>query len=125
MCSARHLRADLNADHLAACVIDGSGNPVGASITANLDLCGLPASTRDARVREAISELIRIAVSMNCSVVTIENLGFVDALDKGRETMGRGRKGKAFWRVVASIPTRAFKDRLAAMCFHAGLWVNV
>jgi hypothetical protein len=35
------LGVDLNADHLAACVLDGSGNPVGDPITIPVDTAGL------------------------------------------------------------------------------------
>ncbi len=121
--SQRHLGVDLNADHLAACVIDAAGNPVGEPYTIPLELAGLPALTRDARLREAISQLIAIAHTKNCGAITIENLGFADARATGRETMGRGRRGKSFRRVVASIPTAQFRDRLAAMCWHQGLYV--
>lgn len=121
--SARHLGVDLNADHLAACVIDSSGNPVGVPFTVPLALSGLSASTRDARLREAISALIRIAHNNACAVITIENLGFADARTVGRETMGRGRKGKTFRRTVAGIPTAKFRERLCAMAFRAGVWI--
>jgi hypothetical protein len=38
------LGVDLNADHLAACVLDASGNPVGAPVTIGIDTAGLPAT---------------------------------------------------------------------------------
>jgi len=119
----RHLGVDLNADHLAACVIDGSGNPVGRPHTVPLELAGLRAATRDARLREAISELIRLAHSTGCGAIAIENLGFSDARATGRETMGRGKKGRTFRRTVASIPTAKFRERLVAMAYRAGLWI--
>lgn len=121
--SARHLGVDLNADHLAACVIDAAGNPVGAPHTVPLELAGLPASTRDARLREAISGLIRLAQQTGCAAIAIENLGFVDARATGRETMGRGKHGKTFRRTVAGIPTAKFRERLTAMAHRHGLWI--
>ncbi|GAA2654388.1 hypothetical protein [Streptomyces vastus] len=37
--------------------------------------------------------------------------------------MGRGRRGKAFRRTVAGIPTARFRERLRGMAYHAGLVV--
>ena len=121
--SQRHLGVDLNADHLAAVVVDSSGNPVGEPHTVPLELTGLPASTRDAHLRDAISHLIRIARTTGCGAIAIENLGFVDARTTGRETMGRGKRGKTFRRTVAGIPTAKFRERLTAMAYRSGLWV--
>ena len=117
------LGIDLNADHLAGYVIDLSGNPVGAPLTVPLQTSGLPASTRDARIREAISALVRHARATGCRSISIENLNFADARAAGRETMGRGRRGKTFRRTVAGIPTARFRDRLAGMAATAGLRV--
>ncbi|MFB8308898.1 hypothetical protein ACFC5T_10120 [Streptomyces sp. NPDC055961] len=118
----RLLGVDLNADHLAAYVLDPHGNPIGEPITVPLDLTG-PASQRDGRLRAAISELIRIARAHHCAGIAIENLGFDDARATGRETMGRGGRGKRFRRTVAGIPTAKFRERLRSMAFHAGLVV--
>ncbi|MFK0252009.1 hypothetical protein [Streptomyces sp. NPDC090445] len=116
------LGVDLNADHLAAYVLDVHGNPVGRPITVPIDLTG-PTSQRDGRLRAAISELIRIARAHRCVGIAIENLGFGDARATGRETMGRGKRGKTFRRTVAGIPTAKFRERLRSMAFHAGLVV--
>ncbi|MFE2286785.1 hypothetical protein ACFXDJ_21770 [Streptomyces sp. NPDC059443] len=118
----RLLAVDLNADHLAACVVDVHGNPVGQPITVPTDLTGT-ASRRDGRLRQAISELIRLAHQHGCAGLAIENLGFTDARATGRETMGRGKRGKTFRRTVANLPTAKFRDRLAGMAHHAGLVV--
>ncbi|HYR16382.1 MAG TPA: hypothetical protein VEQ67_19525, partial [Mycobacterium sp.] len=40
-----------DADHLACCVLDSSGNPVGDPMTIRVDTAGLPATRRDGRVR--------------------------------------------------------------------------
>ncbi|MBV9024573.1 MAG: hypothetical protein JO362_12455 [Streptomycetaceae bacterium] len=119
---ARLLGVDLNADHLAACIVDAHGNPVGRPITIATEPTG-PASQRDGRLRAAISELIAIAETHGCTGIAIENLGFADARATGRETMGRGRKGKRFRRTVAGIPTGTFRDRLRGMAYHHGLLV--
>ncbi|MBB5161325.1 hypothetical protein [Mycobacterium sp. AZCC_0083] len=109
------LGVDLNADHLAACVLDGSGNPAGDPITIGVATAGLAASRRDGRVRAAITALLDTAQINNCSAVVIENLDFADARATGRDTMGRGNRGKRFRRTVAGIPTANFRTRLTAM----------
>jgi hypothetical protein len=119
---ARLLGVDLNADHLAACVVDAHGNPVGTPRTVALQLTG-PAATRDGRLRAAITHLIHLAKQHDCAGIAIENLGFADARHTGRETMGRGRRGKAFRRTVHGIPTARFRERLRGMAYHAGLLV--
>jgi hypothetical protein len=53
----------------------------------------------------------------------VENLNFADARHTGRETLGRGRRGKAFRRTISGIPTRAFRDLLVGMTANSGLWV--
>jgi hypothetical protein len=118
----RLVGVDLNADHLAAYVLDPHGNPVGEPVTIPLDLTG-PASQRDGRLREAISRLLDLAREHQCAGIAVENLGFTDARSTGRETMGRGRRGKSFRRTVAGIPTARFRERLRGMAFHAGMVV--
>jgi hypothetical protein len=118
----RLLGIDLNADHLAAYVLDPHGNPVGEPITVPIAIEG-PTATRDGRLRAAISDLIRIAREHHCAGIAIENLGFDDARATGRETMGRGGPGKRFRRTVAGIPTAKFRERLRSMAFHQGLVV--
>jgi hypothetical protein len=111
------LGIDLNADHLAAWVLDPHGNPIGAPITVPLELTG-PASRRDGRLRAAITTLLGVARRHGCAGFVVENLGFTDARATGRETMGRGRRGKRFRRTVAGIPTAKFRERLRAMAYH-------
>ncbi|MEU6296005.1 hypothetical protein [Streptomyces erythrochromogenes] len=119
---ARLLAVDLNADHFAACVVDTHGNPVGEPVTVPAHLTG-PASRRDGRLRAAVTELIKLARAHGCAGLAVENLGFADARAVGRETMGRGKGGKAFRRAVAGLPTRRFRERLRGMAHHAGLVV--
>ncbi|WP_017242393.1 hypothetical protein [Streptomyces sp. SS] len=116
------LGVDLNADHLAAYVLDPHGNPIGEPVTVPIAVEG-PTSRRDGHLRAAISELLRIARAHRCAGIAIENLGFDDARAPGRETMGRGGRGKRFRRTVAGIPTARFRERLRSMAFHAGLVV--
>ena len=114
---------DLNADHLAAHLLDVGGNPTGRPVTIPLAGSGLPASTRDARLREAISQLLHFADAVDAQAIAIENLSFEDSRNTGRETMGRGGRGKQFRRTVAGIPTAKFRDRLAGMAATAGVHI--
>ncbi len=119
----RVLGVDLNADHLASCVLDSSGNPVAHPVTIGVDVRGLRASRRDGRIRAAITALLDTAQQHGCSAVVVENLNFADARSTGRETMGRGQRGKTFRRTVAGIPTARFRDRLTAMATRRGIAV--
>jgi hypothetical protein len=119
----RAVGIDLNADHLACWVLDASGNPVGPPHTIPLDLDGMPASTRDGRLQKAISAVLRLAIKGGCRSLLVENLDFADARQRGRETLGRGRRGKRFRRVVAGIPTRSFRTLLVGMAANYGLSV--
>jgi hypothetical protein len=64
------LGVDLNADHLAAWILNSAGNPVGEPHTLPLDLDGQPASTRDGRLRAAVAELLRLAKAHGCRSLT-------------------------------------------------------
>ncbi len=119
----RVLGVDLNADHLASCVLDSSGNPVAHPVTIGVDVRGLRASRRDGRIRAAITALLDTAGQHGCSAVVVENLNFADARSTGRETMGRGQRGKTFRRTVAGIPTAKLRDRLTAMATRRGIAV--
>jgi IS605 OrfB family transposase len=59
--------------------------------------------------------------------VVIEDLDFADARRQGRERAGhrpsQGRRGRAFRRQVAGIPTARFRDRLTQMAGNAGIAV--
>jgi len=115
------LGVDLNADHLACAVLDESGNPVGDPVTIPVSTAGLAASRRDGRVRAAITALLDTAAHAGCAAVVIENLDFADARATGRDTMGRGKRGKRFRRTVAGIPTAKFRTRLTAMAARRGI----
>jgi hypothetical protein len=123
----RVLAIDCNHGHLAGCVLERSGNPLGAPFTVGLELAGLPASRRDGRLRAAISELIGVAKANGCGAIVVENLDFADSRELGRERWGnrpsRGRRGKAFRRLVAGLPTAKFRERLVQMATNQGLVV--
>jgi IS605 OrfB family transposase len=117
------LGVDLNADHLACCVLDASGNPLGPPVSILVETAGLRASRRDGRVRAAITALLNLGEQQCCSAVVVENLHFADARAIGREAMGRGVRGKLFRRTVAGIPTAKFRRRLVAMAHRRGIAV--
>jgi IS605 OrfB family transposase len=121
--AGRVLGVDLNADHLACCVLDTAGNPIAAPANIAMATAGLPASQRDGRVRAAITNLLDHAQDSGCGAVVVENLDFCDARATGRETLGRGRHGKRLRRTIAGIPTRRFRNRLTSMAARRGVAV--
>jgi IS605 OrfB family transposase len=118
---------DVNVGHLAVAVIAPDGNILGVPVTVPLDLAGLPAATRDGRVRAAISGLIATAKGHGARAVVIEDLDFAEARSEGRERSGsrpsRGRRGRAFRRAVSGIPTARFRGRLVQMASNQGISV--
>jgi IS605 OrfB family transposase len=112
---------DLNAGHLAVCVLDASGNPVGGPTTIEVATAGLAASRRDGRVRAAITALLDQAQHSGCTAIVVENLDFADARATGRETLGRGKRGKRLRRTISGIPTRKFCTRLISMAARRGI----
>ena len=111
---------DLNDGHLALRRLDEHGNPVGKPARIDVDLSGTSAR-RDAQVRHAITGLIRYARRYGVGTIAVEDLDFADARAVGRETMGRGRRGKRFRNTVAGISTAVFRNRLSAQTAAAGI----
>ena len=109
---------DLNADHLAATRIDTSGNPVGRPIRVPLGLAGASTTTRDGRLRAAVTAILEHAETVGATAIAIEDLDFADS--KGREKFGRR---KAFRHLIAGFPTTRFRDRVVAMAATQGLAV--
>jgi hypothetical protein len=118
---------DINIGHLAVAVVAPDGNVLGVPFTVPLDLAGLPATTRDGRLRAAITGLLATTRAHGARAIVIEDLDFAQARAEGREQAGnrpsRGRRGRAFRRAVAGIPTGKFRDRLVQMTHNAGLAV--
>jgi hypothetical protein len=118
---------DVNAGHLAAAVVTADGNILGVPVTVPVDLVGLRATTRDGRLRAAISGLLAIARADGARAIVIEDLDFARARVEGREHSSsrpsRGRRGRVFRRTVSGIPTGKFRDRLVQMAHNAGLAV--
>ena len=111
---------DLNDGHIAVRRLDACGNPVGAPGRIDVDLTG-SSSRRDAQVRHAITALLHYTRRHGITTIAVEDLDFADARATGRETMGRGVRGKRFRRTVSGIPTAVFRNRLAAMTARAGI----
>ena len=111
---------DLNDGHLAVRRLDTHGNPTGAAERIDIDLSG-SASRRDAHLRHAITQLLHGARRHHITAIAVKDLDFADARTAGRETMGRGQRGKRFRRVVSGIPTAVFRQRLTGMAASAGL----
>jgi len=111
---------DLNDGHMAVRRLDEHGNPAGAPARVNFALGGT-AGRNDAQVRHSITRLIRYARKHAVTTIAVEDLNFADARDTGRETMGRGQRGRRFRRTVAGIPTSVFRSRLAAQAARSGI----
>jgi IS605 OrfB family transposase len=111
---------DLNDGHLAVRRLDGHGNPVGAPHRIEFKLAGRSAR-RDAQVRHAITRLIRYCLGHGIEAIAVEDLNFADARDTGRETMGRGQRGRRFRSTVAGIPTAVFRGRLTTQAHRHGI----
>ena len=114
---------DLNDGHLALSRLDVHGNPIGRPARIDLDLSGSSAR-RDAQVRYAITRLIHYTALRGIDAIVVEDLDFADARTIGRETMGRGSRGKRFRRTVAGIPTAVFRNRFSGQARRhgIGLW---
>jgi hypothetical protein len=119
---------DVNAGHLAA-VLAPDGNITGTPFTIPLELARLPATGRDGRIRAVVSQLIATAREHGARAIVTENLDFAEARTEGREHTGnrpsRGKRGRAFRRLIAGIPTARFRDRLVQMAANADLSVVV
>jgi hypothetical protein len=112
---------DLNDGHIAVRRLDAHGNPIGHAARVDIDLTG-SSPHRDAQVRHAITQLIHYADRHHITAIAVEDLDFADARMTGRETMGRGKRGKRFRRtVISGIPTAVFRNRLAGMATSAGI----
>jgi IS605 OrfB family transposase len=111
---------DLNDGHLAVRRLDPHGNPVGRPERIEFSLVG-GAARRDAQVRHAVTRLIHYSKRHHITAIALEDLDFADARTTGRETMGRGRRGKRFRKTVARMPTAAFRSRLTAQIHRHGI----
>ena len=72
-------------------------------------------------MRHAITRLIHYTRRHRITAIAVEDLDFADARSTGRETMGRGRRGKRFRNTVAGLPTAVFCNRLSAQAHRHGI----
>ena len=111
---------DLNDGHLAVRRLDAHGNPVGQPARIGFDLSGTSAH-RDAQVRHAITRLTHYTLRHRIPTIAVEDLDFADARTVGRETLGRGKRGKRFRSTVSGMPTAVFRNRLTAQTAALGI----
>lgn len=120
---------DVNDGHLEAAVVAADGNILGAPFSISLDLAGLPATTRDGRLRAAVTTLLDTAREYGACALVVENLNFEEKRAEGRERAknrpSRGRRGRAFRRSISGIPTGKFRNRLVQMASNEGLAIIV
>jgi hypothetical protein len=122
------ISVDLNAGHLAVAVVAPDGNVLGAPFT-------VPGPGRAARrhPRRAAARRDqrphRHRPPARARAIVIEDLEFTEARNEGRERHGnrpsRGKRGRAFRRMVSGIPTGKLRGRLVQMTYNAGLSVIV
>ncbi|WP_260618422.1 transposase [Streptomyces sp. WAC07149] len=117
MRAGRVIGIDMNADHLAAWLLEGHGNPVGAPRRFDYDLTGT-AGHRDAQLRLGLTQLLHWAKATGVRAVAIENLDFTDS--KTREKHGRKKR---FRQLLSGIPTGRLRARLLSMCAEADISV--
>ena len=113
--SGNCLAMDLNAGHVAARVLDRSGNPTGSPLTVRIDQQGSSAQ-RLSRVREAVDGLHRWGKTHGAICSAVEKLDFSDLRALGRQRPRRGKPGRTTRRKTAGIPTAQF---MAAMTSNA------
>jgi IS605 OrfB family transposase len=111
---------DLNDGHLAVRRLDAHGNPISSPWRIDFELTGT-AARRDAQVRHAITRLVRYSLRHGIGTIALEDLNFADARQTGRETMGRGQRGKRFRRTVVGVPTAVFRNRLTGQASRHGI----
>ena len=89
------------------CVLDASGNPVGDPTSIEVCTSGtgrrLAVMAGCARRSPACSTRPK---HRGCAAIVVENLDFADTRATGRETLGRGQRGKRLRRTVAGYPHR-------------------
>ncbi|MBK1736310.1 hypothetical protein CKO15_13790, partial [Halorhodospira abdelmalekii] len=108
---------DLNADHLAVCETDRSGNPV-AAFTIPLVTYGLDRHQTQARIGEAIKTLMDFACDRD-KPLAIEKLDFSAkkaALEAEGGRYARMLSALAYDRIVATLKARAHDAGLEVLC---------
>ena len=115
--SAGAIGLDFNADHVAACRIDASGNPVEAR-RFPLVTVGCTADQIANQVGEVVKEIVAWAVAEKLPLVG-ERLDFAQK----KKALGRDASpaGKRVARMLSGLAYASFFTTLASRCFDAGI----
>ena len=122
----RTLAVDLNSDHVACCVIDAQGNPVGrpfdVAVLKEQDGECWTTGQKDANIRDVAQRIIAAALVHGCRSICVENLNFSKHRKRGRDSRKFGKRTR---KTVMGMPTAVFRDRLVAMAHnaHTPIWV--
>ncbi|MDX3136520.1 transposase [Streptomyces europaeiscabiei] len=108
---------DMNADHLAAWLLDTHGNPTGSPRRFFYDLTGT-GGHRDAQVRHALTRLLHWTRACGVQAIAVEDLDF--AAEKTREKHGRRKR---FRQLISGMPTGRLRARLSSMADATGIAV--
>ena len=114
------LSVDFNAKHFACTVLDPAGNAVGKPHRIGFVLDGSSARRRG-QLAAALIKMLDICEAAQCKAIVIENLGFEDVKNLGRQRGGRGKKGKQYRRMVHGFPTLIFKNLLTSMVANSSV----
>ena len=120
------LAVDLNSDHVACCVVDAQGNPVGRpfdiAVLKEHEHSDWTIGQKDANIRNVVQQIIAAALVHGCGSICIEDLNFSKHRKRGRDTRRLGKKTR---KTVLGMPTAVFRDRLVAMAHNArrSVWV--
>lgn len=120
--SGRCLAIDVNAGSLDGRILDIHGNPVGSPVKVPISQEGTSAR-RLGHLREAVSLLVKWAVTQRVTFIAVEHLDFSDARALGRQRGRRGAPGRSFRRKVCGIPTSRFAHALSSAACRHGLAV--
>ena len=112
--SGRVLAVDFNADHFACSVLDEHGNAVGAPVRFLFCLDGSTQRRRGV-LAAALQEMLSHAQHEECRSLVVENLGFGDIKEPGREHGGFGKRGKRYRKMLHNFPTAVFGSLLISM----------
>ena len=122
----RTLAVDLNSDHVACCVIDAQGNPVGRpfdiAVLKEHDGVCWTTGQKDANIRDVVQRLIAAALAHGCRSICIENLNFSKYRKRGRDAKKFGKRTR---KTVMGMPTAVFRDRLVAMAHNTPAPIHV
>ena len=105
--------ADLNADHIAVAELDRFGNLVGHRKLA-LDVHGLSTDQAEARVGDAVADLVRQAMDAGKPLV-------IEALDFRKKKAALRELGKTFARTLSSFAFSLFQKMVQSRCERDGV----